>query len=73
MPERMSDSVRWNVRINMPYYALYIYILPDGTVCQKLCQNSVSGWGSLKESISFLGWHFPTKEGAVPRPCFIQD
>ena len=38
MPERMSDRI-------------YIYILPDGM--SETCQNSVSRWGSLDESICF--------------------
>ena len=37
----------------MYIYICYIYIHVQ-MVCQELCQNSVSGWGSLEESIVFL-------------------
>ena len=49
MPERMSD------RMSECAYA-YIYIFYFQMECQKLCQNSGSGWGSLEESNLFVGW-----------------
>ena len=35
------------------YRAIYTCTIYFQMVCQKLCQNSLSGWGSLKESICF--------------------
>ena len=53
MPERMPDRISEYTYVHI--YICYIYIHVQ-MVCQELCQNSVSGWGSLEESIVFLPW-----------------
>ena len=48
LPERMSDRID-----RMLEYIPNVYF---HMVCQKLCQNNVSGWGSLEENNDYC-WH----------------
>ena len=53
--------VNWKVKKYMTYFQM---------VFQKLCQNSVSGWGSLEE-FWFLPWASPS--GKILRLRHLQD
>ena len=57
IPERMSEY-RFNIYFQM--------------VCQKLCQNNVSGWGSLEDSKKVIGrrYKFPFAGGAIGNSPF---
>ena len=62
MPERMSEYMPERMSDRMSEY-IYIYHISNiyvQMVCQKLCQNYMSGWGSLEESsLHLLQFNLP--------------
>ena len=41
---------RFEYTVHTVYIYIYVQVhLPDGTVCQQLCQHGVAGWGSLED------------------------
>jgi hypothetical protein len=59
MPERMSAYTPESMADRMLEY-IYISNIYVQMVCQKLCQNYMSGWGSLEESsLHLLQFNLP--------------
>ena len=59
--------MEWHVNMHSPFLRCQLYFQ---MVCQDLCQNSVSGWGLLEVSLSFVP-HFFGKSCSLKSHLFV--